>query len=368
MSDTSPSDKDGKALNVSEEEHPSSSSPSSMATAETGASNKRPLQISEEENADSSSKKQEHDQGGPSSVNPRRHSGFTFELARQLAQMREDLANREDEDWVEPEGDIFLFETEVTLSNRLLIPVARAIEHFPVLLALGKTSKPHALHLTVPQIKEWIMPVIRYDDEDAFMFIRYWPEFIKFHNLKTSDKIRFYDPIPRLHVHHYLITFVKGEENVAQMPEFRKDNFLFQIEMSPGDVGYSNLFISSNDVRNHFPEIDIDPLDRMTEIIKFTDAQNKDWYMDVMRYNSDFYMIIEGWDGFVTERNLKAKDLINFYAPVQPSHKKHFLIERVRNDDENHPTQQGSTKNEGDEGKQGDRGGPRTGSDLADEL
>ena len=283
--------------------------------------------------------------------------------------MREDLANRDDEDWVEPEGDIFLFETEVTSSNRLLIPVARAIEHFPYLLARGEIGKPHALHLTVPQIKEWIMPVIRYYYEDAFMFIRLWPEFIKFHNLKASDKIRFYDPVPRLHTHHYLIAFVKGEENVAQMPEFRKDNFLFQIEMSPGDVGYSNLFISSNDVRNHFPEIDIAPLDRMTEIIKFTDAQNKDWYMDIMRYNSDFYMIIEGWDGFVTERNVKAKDLINFYAPVQPSHKKHFLIECVRNEDENKPTQPGSTKNEGNDGKQGDRGEPsHRGSNKGKEI
>ena len=75
MSDTSPSDKDGKELNVSEEEHPSSSSPSSMAAADTGASDKRSLEIFEEESADSPSKKQEHDQGGPSSVNPRRHWG-----------------------------------------------------------------------------------------------------------------------------------------------------------------------------------------------------------------------------------------------------------------------------------------------------
>ena len=58
----------------SEEENPSSSSPSSMTAADTEASDKRPLEISGEENADSPSKKQKH-YHSPSNVNPGPNSG-----------------------------------------------------------------------------------------------------------------------------------------------------------------------------------------------------------------------------------------------------------------------------------------------------
>ncbi|GFY99395.1 hypothetical protein Acr_13g0007960 [Actinidia rufa] len=271
-------------------------------------------------------------------------------MTRQRAQMREDLSNRHGEDRADPEGDTFLFETEVTLSNRLLIPVERAIGHFPFLLDPEETSNLQVLHLTVPQTKEWIMPVIRYADEDAFMFTRLWPQFVKFHNLKTLDKIRFYKPYLCLHTRHYVVAFKRSEGNVAQVPKFRWKKFLFQLEMTPGDVGHKRLFIHNDDVMSHFPLFYIPEKFRTADIIKFTDAHNKDWYMDVMRYSSDFYVIIEGWDGFVKERNLKAKDVIKFYEPVQPSHEQHFLIECVRNEDGSNPTQPGSTKNES-EGK-----------------
>ncbi|PSR94901.1 AP2/ERF and B3 domain-containing transcription repressor like [Actinidia chinensis var. chinensis] len=322
-----PSDREGKlktkAMNVSEEKNSSSSSPSSMAAAYTAASDKRALGISGEENTDSSSKKQKHDQS-PGNDNPKTKSG---------------------------DGNIFLFETEVTSSNRLVVPIKSAKQHFPPISAPEGSTKPQELHLTVPQIKEWKMPVIRYDDEKAFMFTRLWPQFVKFHDLKALDKIRFYTPVPRLHALHYVVAFARREGNLAQIPELRRGKFLFQLELSPSDVGYNRLFIQNEDVTLHFPWIYMAPQARKTDIIKFTDAQNKDWYMEIMRYDLQYYMIIEGWDEFVKERNLKASDVIKFYSLVQPSHGKHFLIECLKNEGETDLTQPDSTKNESDSKK-----------------
>ncbi|XP_057508191.1 uncharacterized protein LOC130791095 [Actinidia eriantha] len=335
MSDTCPSDKEGKVMESSEvkeeEESSSFSSPSSMADADTEASDKMPLAISEEESADSSSKQQKHDQG-PGNADPEQNYGFASSLVGQLAQLeqlRAALANRADEELPEPPGDIFLFETEINNSNRLLIPTGRAKQHFPRFYRGGST-KPKILHLIIPQVKEWHMPVMHCSDEDAFMFTRLWLQFVKFHNLKPLDKIRFYKPVPRLHTRHYTVAFWRTAGNIAQIPEFRTKNYLFGLEMTAGDVGYKRLFIHNDDVTNHFPSFHIPIKTRTTDMIKLTDVQNKDWYMDVIRYSPDFYMIIEEWDEFVKERNLKAKDVIKFYRPVQPSHRKHFLIEIVR--------------------------------------
>ncbi|GFY99393.1 hypothetical protein Acr_13g0007940 [Actinidia rufa] len=114
-------------------------------------------------------------------------------VGTQLEQLRAALANRADEELPEPPGDIFLFETEINNSNRLLIPTGRAKRHFPRFYR-GGSNKPKILHLIIPQVKEWHMPVMHCSDEDAFMFTRLWPQFVKFHNLKPLDKIRFYKP------------------------------------------------------------------------------------------------------------------------------------------------------------------------------
>ncbi|PSS14098.1 AP2/ERF and B3 domain-containing transcription repressor like [Actinidia chinensis var. chinensis] len=369
--DTGPSDKEGKltessevkeeeekAMNVSEQ-NPSSSSPSSTAAADTAASDKRTLEVSGQKNAYSPSKKQKQDQS-PGNVNAGPKLGHPYEWANKQAQSGTDdedwPSDTDDEDWSEPPDDSGFFETEVPCSNRLLIPTELAMLRFPPLSAPDASTKPQTLLLTDPQGKEWYMPVIHYQDENAFMFARLWPEFVKQHNLKTLDWIRFYEPAPRLHTNHYVVEFVRSQENSSEIREFRTENFLFRLELSLGDVGYKRLFIPTKDMRRHFPAINIPRRARKTEIMKFTDAHNKDWYMDVMRYNLELYMIIEGWDGFVEERNLKALDVIKFYNPVHPSHGKHFLIECVKNEGEPNRAPPGSTKNEGD-GKQGDHGG-----------
>ncbi|GFZ13478.1 hypothetical protein Acr_23g0018630 [Actinidia rufa] len=165
------------------------------------------------------------------------------------------------------------------------IPLGYNVQNPTIVSAPEGSTKPQQLHLTVPQIKEWNMPVIRYDDEKAFMFTRLWPQFVKFHDLKALDKIRFYTPVPRLHALHYVVAFARREGNLAQIPELRRGKFLFQLELSPSDVGYNRLFIQNEDVTLHFPWIYMAPQVRKTDIIKFTDAQNKDWYMEIMRYD-----------------------------------------------------------------------------------
>ncbi|XP_057473334.1 uncharacterized protein LOC130761784 [Actinidia eriantha] len=298
----------------------------------------------------------------PRNVKPRRNLGYPSELGRLMTQRKRMRAVISNWDYFElpvASGDRFLFEIEVNCSNRLLIPTERAKRHLPRFNTSDTKgyNEPNILHLTIPQTKDWHMPIMHYDDEDAFMFTRLWPQFVKFHNLKASDKIRFYKPFLRLHTHHYVVAFKRSERYVTQVPEFRQKNFLCKIKMTAGDVGYKRLFIHNDDVIRHFPMFHIPKKSLMADIIKFTDTHNKDWYMDVMRYNSDFYVIIEGWDEFVKERNLKAKDVIKFYTPVQPSHLKHFLIECVKNKGKSNPTRSGSRKNEGN-GKQGDCGEP----------
>ena len=95
-------------------------------------------------------------------------------------------------------------------------------------------------------------------------------------------------------------------------------------------------------------------------MVKFTDARNKDWFMDMARcspivemilnsahahmnmdawegfvdldfpLDCDSYVLTDGWDEFVKERNLKAMDVIMFYKFVRPSHEKHFLNDYVK--------------------------------------
>lgn len=53
--------------------------------------------------------------------------------------------------------------------------------------------------------------------------------------------------------------------------------------------------------------------------------------MDIQRTNLYSYVIVKGWEEFVQKHKLGAMDVIRFFKPVNPSHKKHFLIEIIKN-------------------------------------
>ncbi|KAL6978822.1 hypothetical protein U1Q18_020490, partial [Sarracenia purpurea var. burkii] len=243
------------------------------------------------------------------------------------------LSDDDDQYWPD---EVLLFEMEIPRSNRLIIPAQAAAAYFPPLaVPLGGEApkKVETLQLTDSESLEWYMPVTYFRDERAFMILRGWQEYADLYNLKPFDLIRFYRPVPRLNTHHFLIEHQKKEqESDADGPEFRPENFLFRLELDSSDIGYRRIFIPKEEVTNHFPEIKVTRRNKMT--MRFTDAQNKDWYMDIILYNPYSYMIIDGWSGFVKEHNLEAMDVIKFYKPVQPLHMKHFLIEYVKREGE----------------------------------
>lgn len=235
--------------------------------------------------------------------------------------------------------DIFLFKLPLARSNRLVVPVELAADFFPS-LSVGADAA-EVLQITDYREDEWNMSFTYYSEESVFMFTKGWTEFAARHNLEAMDVIKFYLPVPRLGPHHYLILHERRQENLATTPEFRRENFLFRIELNTGDIRYCRLFIPVKEVEIHFPAIkQIHGTKRKKEIAKFTDAGNKNWYMDVIRYDAGSYMIMDGWDEFVKEHSLEAMDSIRFSKPVHPSHEKHFLIEIARKvEAETNPTQ-----------------------------
>ncbi|KAL6978827.1 regulator of (H+)-ATPase in vacuolar membrane [Sarracenia purpurea var. burkii] len=235
----------------------------------------------------------------------------------------------EEEESTEPPG-ILLFELQLTRSNRLLIPAKESSENFP---PLGKdhrpTGAPGMLDLCDDECNDWCFAFLYYKEEDSFMIIDGWDDFANWHHLKSPDVIRFYKP-PGDDEYHVQFERRNGEKPPEETPDFRTENFLFPLELTPSDIGYSRLFIPWKQVAIYFTDVRILPLSRVKETMKFTDERSKDWYMDIILYNSDYYMVIEGWVEFVKEHNLEAMNVIKFYKPVQPSHRKHFLIQCER--------------------------------------
>lgn len=239
----------------------------------------------------------------------------------------------------EPVG-VLLFEIQLKPSNRLVIPEANASEYFPTQSTFS-TGNTVRLRFTDCHNKDWETLIIYYADEKAYMFIRGWTELANWHKWDSADVIGFYRPIPRLSIDHFLVKFKRTTKISPVIPEFRRENFLFQIELDTGDLGFSRLFMPSKEVEIHFPAIKHvlgGSQTRKEEIVRFTDGKNKDWYMDVIYYNAKSYMIIREWDEFVKEHNLEAGDVIRFYKLVEPLHLRHFLIEIVRKEAGRNPS------------------------------
>ncbi|KAL6978825.1 regulator of (H+)-ATPase in vacuolar membrane [Sarracenia purpurea var. burkii] len=236
----------------------------------------------------------------------------------------------------------FLYEMELSRSNRLLIPVQLAAYYFPFLAAAAHDGgRPHPaeiLLLTDLTCQFWHFPVTYYDEERAFIITKRWPEFHDRHKLQPLDMIRFYTPVPQLGPNHFLIESEKQISGIAydpiqpgEIPEFRTENFLFTLELSPKNIGSERrLLIPEEKVANHFPGVQISESSHDEEILRFTDSQNKDWYMDITRHDSKDYVVMGGWSEYVKEHSLDAEKVINFYKPVQPAHAKHFLIDWVK--------------------------------------
>ncbi|KAI8524086.1 hypothetical protein RHMOL_Rhmol13G0122100 [Rhododendron molle] len=234
--------------------------------------------------------------------------------------------------------EVFLFEMEVPCTNRLVIPFELASAHFPHLDTLKLNEKQvETLEFTDSLNREWYMPIQYYRDEHGFMILSGWQKFSTQYNLQPLDLIRILKPVPRLHTHHFLIE-VEKKQGAVEIPAFREENFLFQIELDQSDIEFRRVFLARDDVRN-FPGVKMPRNNREKKIMRFTDAKCKHWYMNIIRYSEEKYMVIDGWDEFVKERGLEAGDLVGFFKHEHPCHRKHYLIGILKKVDKQNPGQ-----------------------------
>ncbi|CAL5424904.1 unnamed protein product [Camellia sinensis] len=229
--------------------------------------------------------------------------------------------------------EIFLFEVQLTRSDieheRLSIPAGGALKYFPPM----ETVKPNyeqQIEIYDNEKEDWKMTLTYNHLEQAFVITSGWQGFVDWHELKPMDAIRFYRTFSHLQNPHFLIEFVIGEESKTNylIHEFKQKNFLFELQLSPSDIGDGVLIVPEEEVRNHFHEINIPAGTNEVERMTFTDTQNVHWCMEILFDGA--YMLADGWDGFVKEHKLEAMDMIRFYKPVRPLHEKHFLIECVK--------------------------------------
>ncbi|KAL7201108.1 hypothetical protein ACSBR1_032923 [Camellia fascicularis] len=110
------------------------------------------------------------------------------------------------------------------------------------------------------------------------------------------DVTSFYKHPSRLHNRHFLIQHVKaGELKTENPPEFKAENFLFEVQLTSSYVSHNWLKLPKEEVRNHFPAIMVPDGTRKLERMNFTDAQNKEWRMRIaISEEIDAYMIIDG--------------------------------------------------------------------------
>ncbi|KAH7838051.1 hypothetical protein Vadar_021477 [Vaccinium darrowii] len=130
-------------------------------------------------------------------------------------------------------------------------------------------------------------------------------------------------------------------------PSFTRKIFLFEIRLTPEDMGQARLFIPVEiTIDNDFPPPPPKHSPRTWEkMINISDAQGRVWPMK-MRYNHEectFLIDSEWWLGFALSNDLKTKDVIRFYRPFgaagggNGSQNNHYLIEKhakLRNQEE----------------------------------
>ncbi|CAL5353453.1 unnamed protein product [Camellia sinensis] len=267
---------------------------------------------------------------------------------------------------------VFLFEVQLTLSDvqqgRLIIPEQRAANHFPPI----QTHLPDYNYEYPIEIFEtssnncYYMTLLYNSFHSAFIITRGWHCFVVSHSLEAMDVIWFYKCFSQFYNKHFLVQVVKGGEEPGtdnDPPEFKPENFLFQLELTIfPDSSYNSfewLVLPKEEVRNHFPAIEI-PHGRR---LKLTDTRNKDWSMSIFfAEDLDAYIIAGEWEGFANKHRLETMDEIRFYKPVLPLHEGHFLIECVKGEEAGGGTsskndQLGGAKKDGNRGDRANRGG-----------
>ncbi|CAL5427158.1 unnamed protein product [Camellia sinensis] len=191
-------------------------------------------------------------------------------------------SERTNEEVQDPESEshrrIFLFELQLMLNDveqgMLFIPEQRAAKHFPHQLThIPYYNYEHQIEVSNTQNQNWKMALVYNSLLRAFIIIRGWHRFVVSHGLEFMDVICFYKTLSHLHDKHFIIEHVKrGEvETNNNPPEFKPENFLFEMQLTSGYVSDNWLKLPKEEVRNHFPTIEIPPGIRLN----FTNARNE---------------------------------------------------------------------------------------------
>lgn len=105
------------------------------------------------------------------------------------------------------------------------------IRYSPFYLPVKQIQKgEQMLRLTAAQMQEWDIPFAYIREEQAFTNTTKWQQISRVHNLDTSAFTLFYRPFT---VYTLAITSLNltGEMNIDHFPEFKVENFMFQLEL-----------------------------------------------------------------------------------------------------------------------------------------
>lgn len=201
------------------------------------------------------------------------------------------------------------------------------------------------LYFTDAQNREWCMK-ITYHASGTYMID--WGEYVKEHNVEAGDVIRFYRPpfqrVQPLTSRHFLIEHLKrfGESNgtlllttpkPTQVFQFKLRKLLFQMRLTPSEVDYQGrLSIPVEIALDYFQRFlpRIDRKEQEETVIKMTTDTCNWWWSTKIKYDpEECVFVIEDWQTFADQNNLRAKDVIRFHKPFPRADDDCFLIEPV---------------------------------------
>ncbi|KAF7121464.1 hypothetical protein RHSIM_Rhsim13G0048500 [Rhododendron simsii] len=218
--------------------------------------------------------------------------------------------------------EVILFPRDVE-QDKLLIPVEAALEYFPPLANRQETYKLK-IEITDHQNSHWHMTVTYDPSVCSFVVENKWKRFVAWNRLEIMDVLRFYKTVPISYDFHYLVELVKRRFPLI-IPEFKLENFMFQLPLTDRDIRFQRLFITSENVHKHWPKVGVPADTHYFERLYFSDDLNDALWGIKIAYEIDSYRLMLA--DFFTKYNLGKGDMIRFYRPVHPLHSRHFLIE-----------------------------------------
>ncbi|CAL5353446.1 unnamed protein product [Camellia sinensis] len=136
----------------------------------------------------------------------------------------------------------------------LFIMKKKAAKYFlPIPTHLPNYKYEHQIVISDSQNQNWNMTLVYNSFLYAFFITRGWHWFVVRHDVKVTDVICFYRPLSPSHDLHFLIEHVRRGVNT---PEFKPENFLFELQLNFIYGRFDWLKLPKEELRNHFPAIE----------------------------------------------------------------------------------------------------------------